>query len=340
VAANDVTPVSDEFEAFVVRAEGEQIQAGVETLTLDDLPDGNVTVSVTWSSVNYKDGIVTVPGNRVARISPLVPGVDLAGVVAESDDPEFEVGTQVLAHGHDIGVARHGGFAAVARMPSAWLVRIPEGLSPRQTMAIGTAGFTAALSIDELERRGLRPPDGPVIVTGASGGVGSMSVALLARRGYEVEASTGRTEEEPWLRSLGAARVLGRDELDESPSRVLGPERWAAGIDCVGGATLHRVLRSLAYGGAVAASGLTGGTELSTSVYPFITRQVALLGIDSVATPRQRRQGIWQRLASDLRLSHIESLVEEEVDLAGLPDALQRILQGRVRGRIVVDVGR
>lgn len=325
------------FSAFVVERRGEEIDAGVRQLLLEDLPPGEVVVEVQWSGVNYKDAMVSVPANRVARISPLVPGVDLAGVVLSSTSPELAVGQAVVAHGQDIGVARHGGFAALARLPAAWVLPLPEGLSARQAMAIGTAGFTAALSVDELERRGLRPGDGPVLVTGAAGGVGSMAVSILSARGHEAVASTGRRAEEPWLRRLGAAQVIGRDEIDDAPGRVLGSERWAGAVDCVGGATLARVLRSLRYGAAVAASGLTGGSELETTVFPFITRHIALVGVDSVLTAPQRRLEIWQRLAADLRPGDLEAHVEREVPLEDLADPLSRILQGRVRGRVLVD---
>ena len=226
------------FAAFVVRRRGDGSERGLEKLSLDDLPPGEVVVAVEWSGVNYKDGMVTVPGNRVARVSPLVPGVDLAGTVVSSEDPALVPGQAVLAHGHDIGVGRHGGFAELARLPASWVLPLPDGLDARSAMVIGTAGFTAALSVDGLERHGLRPGDGPVLVTGAAGGVGSLSVRLLAGRGHEVVASTGRSEEAAWLRGLGAAEVVGRDALDDAPGRVLGSERWAGAVDCVGGATL------------------------------------------------------------------------------------------------------
>lgn len=354
----DLRPAPAEpFDAFVVRAEddgadghggagrdpggeGSPARLGrIEQLTTADLPPGDVLVGVAWSTVNYKDGMVTVPGNRVARRSPLVPGVDLAGSVVESTLSSLPVGTAVLAHGHDIGVAHHGGFARYARLPGDWVLPLPDGLSARDAMAIGTAGFTAALSVDELERHGLRPGDGPVLVTGASGGVGSMSVTMLAGRGYEVVASTGRPEGAGWLQALGAAEVVGRDALDEAPGRVLGPERWAGAVDCVGGSTLARVLRSLRYGAAVAASGLTGGAEVETTVYPFITRQVALLGVDSVRTPAWRRAEVWRRLAGDLRPPDLDGLIEAEVPLAEVGGVLERILAGTVRGRVLVRVG-
>jgi len=326
------------FEAFVVRRDGDRVQGAMEQLAWDDLPAGDVVVAIEWSGVNYKDGMVTVPGNRVARASPLVPGVDLAGTVVSSDDPALVPGQPVLAHGHDIGVARHGGFARYARLPADWVLAIPEGLDARSVMAIGTAGFTAAMSVDELERRGLRPGDGPVLVTGAAGGVGSMSVTLLALRGHEVVASTGRPEEARWLRGLGASDVVGRHALEDAPGRVLGAERWAGAVDCVGGDTLAKVVRTLRYGAAVAASGLTGGTAIETTVYPFITRKVALLGIDSVETPRRDRAAVWERLGSDLRPPDLDALVEAEVPLDQVSGALDRIRHGGVRGRVLVHV--
>jgi acrylyl-CoA reductase (NADPH) len=265
-----------------------------------------------------------------------VPGVDLAGVVVASDDPSLAPGTEVLAHGGDIGVTRHGGYARYARVPAGDAIALPDGLSARDAMAIGTAGFTAALSVDQLEQRGLRPGEGPVLVTGASGGVGSFAVDLLAARGYDVVASTGKTDEHPWLRSLGAADVIGRDDIDEAGGRVLGPEHWAGAVDCVGGDTLARVLQSLRYGAAVAASGLTGGTALQTTVYAFITRGVALLGVDSVRTPIDRRRAVWTRLGTDLRPPHLDDLVAREVSLDSVAGALADILAARVRGRIVV----
>ena len=328
--------VDSGFPAFVVRNDGESVATGVEELHLGDLPEGEVLVEVAWSSVNYKDAMVTVPGNRVARTSPLVPGVDLAGVVVASDDPDLAPGTAVLAHGGDIGVARHGGYARYARVPAGVALALPEGLSARDAMAIGTAGFTAALSVDQLEQHGMRPGEGPVLVTGASGGVGSFAVVLLAARGYEVAASTGKSDEHDWLRALGAAEVIGRDDIDKAGGRVLGPEHWAGAVDCVGGETLARALQGLRYGAAVAASGLTGGTALETTVYPFITRGVALLGVDSVRTPVERRRQVWGRLGTDLRPAHLDDLIAAEVPLQGVAHALSDILAARVRGRLLV----
>jgi acrylyl-CoA reductase (NADPH) len=324
------------FPAFLVSGAGDGLTAGVATLTVDDLPVGEVLIEVSWSAVNYKDGMVTRPGNRVARTSPLVPGVDLVGTVAASSDPAFATGDQVIAHGYDLGVARHGGFAQFARVPAGWVVPLPDGLTPRRAAVLGTAGFTAALSLHRLEHHGLVPGTGPVLVTGASGGVGGMAVALAAARGYEVVASTGRTAERAYLIGLGAAEVIGRDDLVVAPDRTLGPERWAGAIDCVGGATLSAVLRTLHYGGAVAASGLTGGNTFESSVYPFIVRDVALLGIDTVLTPIEERRAVWDELATGLSPEVIDVLVDGEVELSGLAPVLDDILAGRVRGRMLV----
>jgi len=323
----------------VVTATDDAVHAGVSPLTLDDLPAGEVLVAVDWSAVNYKDGMVTRPGNRVARISPLVPGVDLVGTVVASEDPAVAVGSAVIVHGYDLGVARHGGFARYARVPSDWVVPLPDGLTARRAAALGTAGFTAALSLHRLEHHGLRPGTGPLLVTGASGGVGGMAVALAAARGYEVVASTGRTVERPYLEGIGAADVIGREDLLVAPDRTLGPERWAGAIDCVGGATLSAVLRTLRYGAAVAASGLTGGTRVETSVYPFIVRNVALLGIDTVLTPVGERRVVWGELARWVPGDVVDRLVEGEVGLGGLAPILEDILAGRVRGRMLVRPG-
>jgi acrylyl-CoA reductase (NADPH) len=327
------------FRAFVAERVGDAVERGVRELSADQLPADAVTVRVAYSSVNYKDGLATIPSGRVARISPLVPGIDLAGEVVASDDPALPPGAAVLAHGYDLGAAHHGGYAEYARVPAEWVVPLPHGLTPRQAMAIGTAGFTAALSVHRLEERGLGPRDGPVLVTGATGGVGSTAVAILAERGYEVVASTGKADQEPYLRGLGAAAVLPRAETSAESSRPLESERWAGAVDCVGGATLAYVLRTLRYGGAVAASGLTGGTALPTTVMPFILRGVALLGVDSAQMPIARRRDFWGRLARDLRPPGLEDSIAREVGLAELESVLDEILKGQVRGRTVVRVG-
>lgn len=327
------------FAAFLVTGAGDDLASGVASLTLDDLPAGEVLVDVSWSAVNYKDGMVTRPGNRVARTSPLVPGVDLVGTVVDSSSPQVTVGAEVVVHGYGLGVARHGGFARYSRVPADWVVPLPLGLDPRRAAALGTAGFTAALSLHRLEDHGLRPGDGPVLVTGASGGVGGMAVALCAARGYEVVASTGRTSERAYLTGLGASEVIGRDDLVADPGRTLGPERWAGAVDCVGGPTLTAVLRTLRYGAAVAASGLTGGAALETTVYPFIVRNAALLGIDTVETPIAERRSVWVEMAASFPADVLDTLVEGEVGLDGLAPVLESILAGQVRGRMLVRPG-
>ncbi len=338
--AEDLTAkVPAEIPAFVTERQGDQVSRGAATIARDGLGEGEVVIKVAWSSVNYKDALATVPNGRVARVSPLVPGVDLAGEVVSSADPGVRPGTAVVAHGYDLGVAHHGGYAAYARVPAGWVVPLPPGLSPRQAMIIGTAGYTAALSVDQLERRGLEPGSGPVLVTGASGGVGSMAVGILAARGYEVVASTGKQAEHAWLRRHGAAEVIDRRELSEPSGRPLDKERWAAAVDCVGGTTLASVIAGLRQDGAVAASGLTGGAELSTTVFPFILRGVALLGVDSVQTPIERRRAIWERLATDLRPRDLDGLAAGEVGLDGLEPVLDAILAGQLKGRTLVRPG-
>ncbi len=281
--------------------------------------------------------MVTRPGNRVARITPIVPGVDLVGTVLAGGDATVAVGDQVIAHGYDLGVAHHGGFSELARVPAGWVVPLPAGLTPRRAAIIGTAGFTAALSLDRLEHHGLGREDGPVLVTGASGGVGSMAVALLAARGYQVVASTGTASGHEYLRGLGADEVIGRDDLVEAGDRTLGPERWAGAVDCVGGSTLGAVLRSLRYGAAVAASGLTGGNSFESTVYPFIVRDASLLGVDTVLTPIGERRRVWATMADDYPPELLDSMVDDQIGLDALGPALDRILAGGTRGRILVD---
>lgn len=324
------------FRAFLVSGDDGERRPGVARLSTADLPPGEVLVRVEWSGVNYKDAMVTVPGNRVARISPLVPGVDLAGTVEASESPAVAPGEHVLVHGWGVGVARHGGFAEYARVPADWVVPLPDDLPARRAMVVGTAGFTAVLSLRRLEQVGISPGVGPVLVTGASGGVGSMAVALLAGHGYEVVASTGKGHEHAYLRRLGAASVVGRDVLSVAEGRVLGPETWAAAVDCVGGATLAGILRTLRYGGAVAASGLTAGNQLQTTVYPFIVRHVALLGVDTVATPMTERRSIWQSMSQAFPAPLLEEMVEREVTLEALPEVLSDVLAAKVRGRVLV----
>ena len=308
------------------------------TLQAADLPPGEVMIRVGWSGVNYKDALATIPGGKVARISPLVPGIDLAGVVVASEDPSIAVGEAVLAHGYEIGVARHGGYAEFARVPAGWIVPLPDGLEAREAMAIGTAGFTAAMSVAALEARGLTPSDGPIVVTGASGGVGRMAVSILASNGYEAWAVTGKADEADRLTAIGAAGVLDRSVLMAGEGRPFEAERWAGAIDAVGGATLPYILRTLRYGGAVAASGNAGGADLVTTVFPFILRSVTLIGIDSAGVPIDDRRRLWGRLARDLRPRDLAEATTE-IGLDGLERAFDSILAGEARGRWLVRVG-
>ena len=327
----------DPVPALLADASGPETRLELASLPVGELGDGDVLVAVEWSGVNYKDGLATRKDGKVARIDPLVPGIDLAGTVVEPGSSGLAPGAPVLVHGYDLGVAHHGGYAAYARVPAGWVVPLPDGLSGRQAMTLGTAGFTAALSVVALEEHGLTPGAGPVLVTGATGGVGSVAVSILAARGHQVTAVTGKTEAADWLRSLGAAEVVGRDAVGDA-SRPLRRETWAGAVDCVGGELLAAVLASLRYGAAVAASGNTGGTSLPTTVFPFILRGVALLGIDSVQCPIERRREIWGRLAGDLRPPVLDDLATDEVALADVPAALERILAGGARGRTLVRV--
>jgi acrylyl-CoA reductase (NADPH) len=323
------------FPAYVLTKSGEVIRPSVVELTEGDLPAGDVLIRVEWSAINFKDAMVTRPGNRVARQFPLIPGVELAGSVEESTSPDFSPGQRVLVQGYDLGVAHHGGFAAYARVPADWVVPLPDALSTRTAAIIGLAGFTALLSLHRLLQHGTSPDDGPVLVTGASGGVGSAAVAMLAKAGFEVVASSGKTAEHDYLKELGASRVVGR-QFTEDDGRTLGPQLWAGVVDCVGGMALAEALRTVRYGGAVAASGLTGGNDLATTVYPFIVRGVALLGIDTVATPIEERRELWAEMADAFPLQHCEEMVNEEIGLDGLTAALDRVLDAAVRGRILV----
>jgi acrylyl-CoA reductase (NADPH) len=330
--------MTDAFRAFVVRHEDEGSTPGVETLRVEDLPAGDVTVRVEWSSVNYKDGLAASPKGRVARISPLVPGIDLAGTVEASDSPDFSPGDRVVANGYDLGVSHHGGYGELARLPADWVVPLPDGLDAREAMALGTAGYTAALSLLEIEARGIEPSSGPVLVLGASGGVGSTAVGILAHRGHEVWASTGKPDEADNLRSLGAHEVVSREETSAESNRPLESERWAACVDPVGGASLAYALRTLRDRGAVAASGVTGGADVHTTVFPFILRGAALIGVESSRTPIDERREVWRRLGGDLKPDRLDLIARREVGLDELPGAFEDILGGRNRGRTLVRV--
>jgi len=312
----------------------------IEDVSIDGLGDGDVLVKVEWSCINYKDGLASSEKGRVARIDPLIPGVDYAGTVVESADPSLAPGTPVIVHGYDVGVAHHGGYATHARAARGWVVPVPAGLTTRTAMMVGTAGFTAALSIDALERAGLRPGTGPVLVTGATGGVGSYAVGMLAVRGYEVVASTGKAAAGDWLRSIGASEVVDRTETSAEQVKPLEKERWAGVVDCVGGSTLSYALRTTRYGGSVAASGLTGGSDLHTTVMPFILRGVNLLGIDSVQVDLASRIAMWGRIATDLKPTWLDTQESVVLGLGDLAPKLDAILKGDVQGRLLVDPNR
>jgi acrylyl-CoA reductase (NADPH) len=329
--------VAKTFKAILITRDEERRQsAEVTEVDEADLMDGDVTVAIEATTVNYKDGLAITGKSPVVRRFPLIPGIDLAGSVVASSNPEWSVGDKVLLNGWGVGETHHGAFAERARLKGEWLVRIPEGLTPRDAMAIGTAGYTAMLSVIALERHGISPDRGPVIVTGAAGGVGSVAIALLSGLGYHVIASTGRKAESDYLTALGAHEIIAREELSV-PSKPLAKERWAGAVDSVGSHTLANVLSMTSYGGAVAACGLAQGMELPTSVAPFILRGVSLLGIDSVMAPRAIRNEAWRRLALDLDLAKLARLTT----VIGFDDILKAahdIMDGKIRGRVVVEM--
>ena len=326
------------FEALVVDKDAEgKTHAAVRRLEVDDLPAGEVTVAVQYSTVNYKDGLCIGPGAGLVRKYPHVPGVDFAGIVEDSSDPRYAPGDAVVLTGWRVGEAHWGGYAQKARVRADWLVPLPEGLTLRQAMAIGTAGFTAMLAVMALEEHGLAPGHGPVLVTGAAGGVGSVAVAALARLGHEVAAVTGRPETEGYLRGLGASRIVPREEIAEAIARPMESETWAGCIDAVGGTVLARVTKQLKYRCSVAAVGNAGGLDVPLSVIPLLLRGVNILGIDSVLQPFENRIRAWGRLTRDLDLDMLEGMVRSAT-LADLPGLGRDILKGRVQGRVVVDV--
>lgn len=326
------------FRALVVQKdEAGATSARVESLSEDCLPEGDVTVEVDYSTLNYKDGLCLGSGGGLVKVWPHVPGIDFAGCVVESSDPRYCAGDRVVLTGWRVGEIQWGGYAEKARVKGNWLVPLPQGLTTRQAMAIGTAGLTAMLAILALEDHGLQPGQGPVLVTGAAGGVGSVATAILGHLGYEVAAVTGRPETEPYLRELGATRIVARDELAELTKRPLESETWAGAIDNVGGAMLARLLGQMKYNGSVASVGLAGGTALPTTVIPFIIRGVNLLGIDSVTQPFAKRQRAWGRIAQDLPMEKLERMIQP-AGLADLPALGQAILKGQIQGRVVVDV--
>ena len=325
------------FKAILVsRDENKKQSVAVTEISEADLMEGDVTVAVEATTVNYKDGLAITGKAPVVRRFPLVPGIDFAGTVLDSSSPEWKKGDKVVLNGWGVGETHHGAYAERARVKGDWLVPLPEGMSARDAMAVGTAGYTAMLCVMALERHGITPDRGPVVVTGAAGGVGSVAISLLSRLGYLVVASTGRTEEETYLRDLGAAEIISRDELS-GPAKPLAKERWAGGVDAVGSHTLANVLSMTSYGGAVAACGLAQGMDLPSSVAPFILRGVSLLGIDSVMAPKALRLEAWRRIATELDHAKLAAL-STTIGFDGIIDAAHRIMDGTVRGRVVVEM--
>jgi acrylyl-CoA reductase (NADPH) len=325
------------FKAIVIDKTDAGQSVGLKDFDDNDLMDGDVTVRVEWSTVNYKDGLAVTGKAPVVRRFPMIPGIDFAGTVEASTHPDWKPGDQVILNGWGVGETHLGAYGAKARVKGDWLVRLPAGMSARDAMAIGTAGYTAMLAVMALEHHGLKPASGPVVVTGAAGGVGSVAVAILAKLGFQVAASTGRPEEADYLKRLGAAEIIDRKELAGAP-RPLAKERWAGGIDVVGSATLANVLSMIRYRGAVAACGLAGGMDLPATVAPFILRGVSLLGIDSVMRPLPDRRAAWGRLSADLDRAKLYEMTHE-IGLAAVIEAGRNIVEGRVRGRIVVKIG-
>jgi len=324
------------FNALFATKTGDAISAGVVQLTEQDLMPGDVTVAVEYSTVNYKDALALSGRSPVIRTFPLIPGIDLAGVVETSSHPGYAAGDRVLVNGWGLSQTHHGGYAQKARVPGEWLVKIPEAFTSRDAMAIGTAGYTAMLSVLALEHGGVSPDQGDILVTGANGGAGSIAIALLSTLGYRVVASTGRLEESAYLKELGAAEILDRATLSE-PGAPIAKERWAGAIDAVGSHTLANVLAQTRYRGVVAAFGLAQGADLPGSVLPFILRNVTLAGIDSVNAPYSAREQAWTRLAADLDLGKL-ARTTQMISLAEVPALAGQVLQGRVQGRSVVDV--
>ncbi|NJN15566.1 MAG: oxidoreductase [Oscillochloris sp.] len=326
----------ERFRALVVEEDSGRRSVEIRDVPLSALPEGEVLVRVAYSTLNFKDGLAITGKGKVLRVNPMAPGIDFSGTVVESASPDYKPGDEVILTGWGVGERHWGGFSQYNRVPAEWLVPLPTGLSLRQAMTIGTAGFTAMLCVLALERFGMQPGEREVVVTGASGGVGSTAVALLAKAGYTVVASTGRPHEAEYLREIGASDIIDR-AVFTAPGKPLDRERWGGAIDTVGGATLGGLFRSMAYNTAVAACGNAGGIEFTTSVFPFILRNVALLGVESVMVPPAPRRAAWERMARDLSGEALDRMTEV-IPLAALPEYAERITNASVRGRVVVDV--
>jgi acrylyl-CoA reductase (NADPH) len=325
------------FKALLLEEKDGKVAGRITELAEDNLPAGDVTVGVEYSTLNYKDGLILGGLGRLVRNYPHVPGVDFAGRVLESSNPRWKAGDAVILTGWRVGEMQWGGYGQKARVKGDWLVALPMGMTARQAMAIGTAGFTSMLAVMALEENGIGPASGEVLVTGAAGGLGSVAVSILAKLGYKVAASTGRTDTHEYLKKLGASAIVERSAIEKLPAKPLESERWAGCIDSVGGSTLANVMASMKYHGAIASCGLAGGTKLETTVIPFLLRGVSVLGIDSVMCPRERREKAWARLARDLPMDQLESMMVP-AKLGDLARLAPEILAGKVRGRVVVDV--
>ncbi len=327
--------MSDTFRALVIENQDGKQKATFKDLTVDDLPDNDVLVEVSYSTLNYKDGLA-VSGKGIARRLPMVGGIDLAGTVLESESDEFKPGDKVIVNGFGLSELYWGGYSQKQRLKSDWLIKLPDAFTMQEAMAIGTAGYTSMLCVMALEKAGITPDKGEILVTGAAGGVGSVAISLLAKLGYTVIASSGREETHDYLKKLGASEVISREET-MGKGRPFDKERWAGAVDCVGSSILASVIAQINYGGAVAACGLAGGNDLPTSVLPFILRNVSLLGVDSVMAPKALREEAWSRLATDLDKSIFDDMTTLE-PMSNLPALAEQILAGQVKGRVVIDV--
>jgi putative YhdH/YhfP family quinone oxidoreductase len=328
----------DSFKALLIEERDGKVVSELVQMSENQLDTGDVTIRVAYSSINYKDALAATGAGRIIRRFPCVGGIDLAGTVIASSDARFKAGDPVIATSFDIGVAHHGGYAEVARVPGDWVVPLPDGLSLAEAMALGTAGFTAALGIVRMEENGLRPENGPVIVSGATGGVGSLAVDMLAQRGYHVVALTGKESEADYLRILGAAEVMLRQDIDLTKIKALDSARWAGAVDNLGGDVLAWIASTMKQGGTIASIGLAASMKLNTTVAPFILRGACLLGIDSGYIREPYRRGVWQRLATDLKPPHL-AMMSRHIPFDALPETFAEYIDGRARGRVIVDIG-
>ncbi|WIM37856.1 acryloyl-CoA reductase [Paenibacillus sp. PK4536] len=326
------------FRAFVLEQSDQKVTGEVQQLQLHQLPEGSVTIKVSYSDVNYKDGLASIAEGKIVKQYPFVPGIDLAGEVVESSDEQFQVGDQVLCTGYKLGVSHYGGYSEYARVPAEWLIKLPQGLSAKEAMIIGTAGFTAGMSVDALIQHGIKPEDGPILVTGSTGGVGTIAISILSALGYEVYAASGKADQKDWLTTLGASQIISREEAEQKVDGPLGKSTWAGIIDPTGGKGLGERLKSLKYRGVVAVSGMTAGNDFESSVFPFILRGAHLIGIDSVFCPIEIRQRVWKHLASDWKPTTAIHQAVTEYTLEQIPQALETILAGKAVGRQLIKV--